>query len=385
MSGIATRIGANTSEFSKAMNDMRKDLKLSQSEFNVTATRSKLFGSELDKLKDKHKMLEDTITKQNKILDLYKNRNIQIGDELNSLGKAQTTIKQKIEETTNKYKESVKETGKSSEASEKLAKKLNSLQNEYKKNENLIEKHKKSLDKNKISMDKLETSILKNKKALENTDKEIKESESKWNKFSNTIENVDKKMSNSFGNIKDKATKLGGIITGAVTATGGAGILFAGNFEKSMSKMQSTLGASSDDMKEFKDVAMDVFGDNFGESWDDVSNSIGVVNKYLGQTGDELKNTTEFALGFRDSFGVDIEESVRSCKALMDNFGLSSEQAFNLMVQGEQNGLDFSGELVDTINEYSVQFAKVGFSAEDMFNILNSGAKSGAFNLDKVG
>ena len=124
MSGIATRIGANTSEFSKAMSDMRKDLKLSQSEFNVTATRSKLFGSELDKLKDKHKMLENTITKQNKILDLYKNRNIQIGDELNSLGKAQTTIKQKIEETTNKYKESVKETGKSSEASEKLAKKL---------------------------------------------------------------------------------------------------------------------------------------------------------------------------------------------------------------------------------------------------------------------
>ncbi len=55
------------------------------------------------------------------------------------------------------------------------------------------------------------------------------------------------------------------------------------------------------------------------------------------------------------------------------------------MVQGQQQGLDFSGELLDSINEYAPQFEKMGFSAEDMFNIFKSGAESGAFNLDKIG
>lgn len=60
-------------------------------------------------------------------------------------------------------------------------------------------------------------------------------------------------------------------------------------------------------------------------------------------------------------------------------------QAFNLIAQGAQNGLDYSGELIDNINEYSVQFKKVGMGAEDMFNIFASGAQNGAFNLDKIG
>lgn len=50
-----------------------------------------------------------------------------------------------------------------------------------------------------------------------------------------------------------------------------------------------------------------------------------------------------------------------------------------------QEGLDFSGEFIDNINEYSVQFEKLGFSAEDMFAIFKTGSENGAFNLDKIG
>lgn len=55
------------------------------------------------------------------------------------------------------------------------------------------------------------------------------------------------------------------------------------------------------------------------------------------------------------------------------------------MAKGAQNGLDYSGELIDNINEYSVQFGKAGLSAEDMFNIMAAGADAGAWNLDKIG
>ena len=94
---------------------------------------------------------------------------------------------------------------------------------------------------------------------------------------------------------------------------------------------------------------------------------------------------TEGALALRDAFEYDVEESTRAAEAIRKNFGSSAEEAFSLIAAGAQNGLDFSGELIDTINEYSSQFAKLGFDADGMFNILQAGADGTAWNLDKVG
>jgi len=70
---------------------------------------------------------------------------------------------------------------------------------------------------------------------------------------------------------------------------------------------------------------------------------------------------------------------------MMDIFGVSGEDAMGMIAAGAQNGLDYSGELLDSISEYSVQFDKVGLDADDMFSIFQKGAETGAFNLDKVG
>ena len=86
-----------------------------------------------------------------------------------------------------------------------------------------------------------------------------------------------------------------------------------------------------------------------------------------------------------NTFGFDVAESARAAKAMMINFGVTGEEAMGLIAAGAQNGLDYSGELIDSINEYSVQFAKLGFTADDMFNVFQQGADSGAWNLDKVG
>lgn len=111
-----------------------------------------------------------------------------------------------------------------------------------------------------------------------------------------------------------------------------------------------------------------------------------LVNKNLGDmSAESLQSTTEAAFALRDTFDYDIAESTRAAKAMMDNFGISGEKAFELIATGAQNNLDYSGEMIDSINEYSIQFGKLGFTADDMFNIFQKGADSGAWNLDKVG
>ena len=57
---------------------------------------------------------------------------------------------------------------------------------------------------------------------------------------------------------------------------------------------------------------------------------------------------------------------------MMENFGISASEAYDYIARGAQNGLDYSGELLDNISEYSVQFKKMGLSASDMFTIFST-------------
>ena len=70
---------------------------------------------------------------------------------------------------------------------------------------------------------------------------------------------------------------------------------------------------------------------------------------------------------------------------MVQQWGIDTEEAFNLIVQGAQNGLNKNGNLLDTINEYGPKFQKLGMSAQETFNMLSNGAKSGAFDVDKLG
>ena len=150
--------------------------------------------------------------------------------------------------------------------------------------------------------------------------------------------------------------------------------------------MAASTGAAGKELEGLRDVMEDVYAANYGDSVADVGDAVAMVNRNmanLDQNG--LTAATEGALALRDAFEYDVAESTRAAEAIRKNFGSSAEEAFSLIAAGAQNGLDYSGELIDTINEYSSQFAKLGFDADGMFNILQAGADGTAWNLDKVG
>lgn len=156
-------------------------------------------------------------------------------------------------------------------------------------------------------------------------------------------------------------------------------------YNSAVNDISAGTGVVGEDLEEMSEVLKDVYGSNFGENMEDAAAGITEVYKATKLTGDELAETTKGAYALADTFGYDVSESARAAKALMTNFGISGEEAMSMIAAGAQNGLDYSGEFIDTINEYSVQFDKLGFSADEMFHILQQGADSGAWNLDKVG
>ena len=176
-------------------------------------------------------------------------------------------------------------------------------------------------------------------------------------------------------------------VTAPLVAVGTAAIKFSSDSQDAFQQFAAATGTASNEMGKYKDMINDVYKDNFGESINDVAEAMATVNQNMSYLDDSaLQRCTEYAYTLSDTFGVDVAESTRSpADSLIKNYGVSAREAFNLMTQGMQSGLNFSDELFDNIDEYSVQFKKLGLDAEDMFSVFANGAQNGAFNLDKIG
>ncbi|WP_312118176.1 phage tail tape measure protein [Brevibacillus reuszeri] len=177
-----------------------------------------------------------------------------------------------------------------------------------------------------------------------------------------------------------------GVAAGAALAGfATASIHAASQFETAMSKVQMATGATQEEMNETREIAKDLYSQNLGEDWNDLGNALTLARQITQQTGDELQRTTRDAILLRDTFQLELNESLKTSDTMVKNFGISSADSFNLFAQGAQKGLDKSGELLDSANEYSPHFKSLGFSANEMFDTFASGLEGGAFNLDKVG
>ena len=193
-----------------------------------------------------------------------------------------------------------------------------------------------------------------------------------------------------FSHAGDAFTSAGETLTKSVTAplvaVGTAAIKFSSDSQDAFQQFAAATGTATDEMGKYKDMINNVYKDNFGESINDVAEAMATVNQNMSYLDDSaLQRCTEYAYTLSDTFGYDVAESTRAADTLIKNYGVSAREAFNLITQGAQSGMDYSGEMIDSINEYSVQFKKLGLDAEDMFSIFANGAQNGAFNLDKVG
>jgi phage-related minor tail protein len=210
--------------------------------------------------------------------------------------------------------------------------------------------------------------------------------------FADVADSADDMGDGISGAGKVAAVALGGIATAALSAAvalGGVALKAAMDFSGAQNDVQAKLGLSTDAAAEFGDMVKNVYKDNFGGSVQDVSDALVVVTQQLGnlptdQLNNSLDGITENAFRIKDVFGVDVKDSVSTVRTLMEQFGLTSEQAFNFVTSGFQQGLDRSGDFLDTINEYSTQFANGGADAGQFFSLLESGLQGGTLGTDKA-
>ena len=172
----------------------------------------------------------------------------------------------------------------------------------------------------------------------------------------------------------------------AVAAQGIAeGLEIGTEIQESWNQLEALTGATGDNLQMLKDASWDVAAKGAGENLGDVSQSVAEVYQLTDLTGQALSDATYFALGLRDTFGIDVADSAKAASVLMQKFGIDGEHAYDLIATGAQRGANQNGDLADVIAEYAPYFADAGKSADEFIGVLVDGAESGAFSVDKIG
>ncbi|MDP5277141.1 phage tail tape measure protein [Chengkuizengella axinellae] len=201
-----------------------------------------------------------------------------------------------------------------------------------------------------------------------------------------SLRNLDRET-DGFGNTLKRVAEYTGayhlITTAAESLTDLVGTTF--EYEGSLKQLQAATGQTVEEMQAIETSMKNLYNQNIGESFTDLTETLSTVQQITDQTGGTLENTAKQAIVFRDVFKEDVPESIKTVDTLMKQFGTTSEDAYDLLAQGAQNGLNKSNELLDSANEYAPHFAALGFSANEMFDMFGSGLEAGAFNLDKIG
>lgn len=339
-------------------------------------------------------------------------------EALDGISESAQRSSEQVKKTTEQTEQSTEKTRKSSEETEKSYKSLGEELDEVNK---LLEKdskntalsaQKKELLKKAIAETGDKLKFLKERQADVNQayrngdipdeeyrefQREIAATEQELQGYQEELSNVGKssdevaeKTGSKLTAALSKIGKVAGVaataVAGVSAAVGTAAVKSADDLDKAVKRVTSATGSGAEAADKYAEVISNVYGDNFGESFGEIADTISTITQNLGEMdAASLENVTESAYALQDAFDMDVAESSRAAKAMQENFGIAAEKAYDYIAKGAQDGLNYSGELLDNISEYSVQFAKLGLSADDMFTIFANGAENGAWNLDKIG
>lgn len=187
---------------------------------------------------------------------------------------------------------------------------------------------------------------------------------------------------------------MGKFLGFAAGALGGAALVNgtvggAARQQQMQGNLQAQVGIDGAQAAAMMEDVKGIFAAGWGESLAGINNDMGTVRQNIsGLSQDAAAAFTQSAYAVQQvaKGQTDIGELSKVTRTLMANFqGLGETQALDLITTGFQRGGNYANDLLDTINEYSVHFAGLGMSAEQMFATLIAGSQQGAFNLDKVG
>lgn len=337
-------LGLDSADFTTNMSQIDRKLKGLNSEFKAAAAGNKDYEKTLAGLKDRSDMLSKTLTLQ----------------------------KEKVGQLLSEYNKSAEAKGKDARETEALLVKYN----------NAVA----AMNKTESALGKVTGEIQKQSNPWKKAGDSAQDYEKKLSDVTQKMDDVGDKMKNMGDKMSNTGQSLSVGLTAPIVGFGIAAGKMANDFDSAAGIIQAEIGTTGVSAEKLEGIAKSLWKEGFGENIGDVSGKVAGVSKALGDLSKvDLSYVTKGLDLFEKRGWADQQESLRAIKVLMEQYGMSAQEATDYVTKGFQENLDYSGEFLDTISEYTPYFKEMGFTSDEMFAKLKSGAESGAFQLDKVG
>lgn len=179
---------------------------------------------------------------------------------------------------------------------------------------------------------------------------------------------------------------------GAAGLAGGAllveGLTSAMDAESAIDRLGAQLG-NAEFGKDMGKIAGNLYVDGFGESIADTGEALRKVwqNGLIPEDAADadIERVTTKLLTFSDVMEQDMDMATQAVSSMLKSgIADSSEEAFDILTRGVQQGVDKSGDLLETFQEYSTQFRDLGINATEATGLLSQGLQGGARDADTV-
>ncbi|KGJ49818.1 hypothetical protein KD33_07745 [Clostridium sp. NCR] len=375
---------------SNGTKSLEGSLKEVDSAFKLTESEIKRLNSELtgsgqgfQRLANDITLIEAKISSSNSKIGLYENAIRELEQELNSNKDIHQQLGNEISQLESRLSQAKSEYGENSNEARQLNNELLQLRDSFNRSGNEINQAVQDLNRYQTELNNTQTSV---------------------NGLQGELEDMNDRMtgggfdlgslfdSEKLGVVKDLLRELGIEFGGLGLLAEGAGLAIAGVFaqqvisgaltyDKALTDLQLNFGATKEKAEQLMNTINEA--SNCGYNFESVSEAVGMLSQRfkLGQ-----QDTVALAkdMSLLNSMGFETSETTRFMTTAMNDWGMTSEQAMDMVIAGQQQGLNISGDWMDTLTEYSPIFSQMGLSGQESFNLIKDAMNATGVESDKA-